>query len=78
MDDDEVARTAAEYGLTVDEYIQELAEDRIGLLVMRKAIDEFEAENGAFTEEEKAEARAWLAAIRRTHGEERDTFRDAS
>jgi hypothetical protein len=75
---DEVAKAAEAAGMTVDEWLDERIEDRVALLEMRKAIDEFEAENGAFTEEELEDARAWLADIRARQRQLRATSRDAS
>lgn len=54
----DVAREAAAEGLTVSGFLAALAEDRVALLGLRRLVDEYEAENGAFTDEERAEAKA--------------------
>lgn len=49
---DEVERAAAEGGMTVSAWLAQLARDRLALLGLGQLIDEWEAEHGAFTEEE--------------------------
>jgi hypothetical protein len=58
----DVAREAEAEGLSVSAFLAALAEDRIALLGLRRLVDEYEAEHGAFTDEEKAEAQAKLDA----------------
>lgn len=59
---DDVAREAEAEGLSVSAFLAALAEDRVALLGLRRLVDEYQAEHGAFTDEEKAEADAKLDA----------------
>ncbi len=53
---DDVEAAARDAGLTVSAWIAQCARDRLGLLGLQKLIDDWEAEHGAFTEEEMAQA----------------------
>ena len=57
---DEVTAAAEEDDLTVSAWITEAARDRLRLIGLRKLIDEWETEHGAFTETELADAEAWV------------------
>ncbi len=60
--DDEVGnairKAAAEQGESVSAWMAEAAKARVRNHLLGQFLDEFEAENGAFTEEEMARARA--------------------
>jgi len=62
--DDEVGlavrKAAAEQGQSVSAWMAEAAKARVRNHLLGQFLDEFEAENGAFTEEEMAEARAFF------------------
>jgi uncharacterized protein (DUF1778 family) len=58
---DAVRQAAEEEGTTLSAFLAEAARDRVQLLVMRRVLDEWQEENGAFTEEEKREAEQWLS-----------------
>jgi hypothetical protein len=57
---DEVELAAREAGMTVSAWMAEAARERLRLLGWRALIEEWEAEHGAFTEEELREADALL------------------
>ena len=59
---DEVQQAAAAAGMTVSAWLADVASERVKLLGLARVIEDWEAENGAFTEEELAEADARLDA----------------
>lgn len=64
MDEDllaEIAEAAEEEGVTLSAWLAQAAEERLGLRGLRKLIDEWQLEHGAFTEEERAQAAYDLA-----------------
>lgn len=61
---DEVKRAADAEDMTLSAFLAEAARHRVRLLIGRQVLDEYERENGPFTEEELAEADAWLDSAR--------------
>lgn len=53
----DVETFAAEDGVTVSAWIAKAVEDRVALLGLRRLIDDWQAEHGEFTEEERAASR---------------------
>jgi hypothetical protein len=63
MDEDLLAavrEAAEEEDVTLSAFLAEAARERVALLGLGRLLDDWERENGAFTEEELAEAREWL------------------
>jgi len=58
---DEVRAAAEEEDETLSAFLAQAARDRVQLLVAGRLLDEWEQENGAFTEEELAAADEWLS-----------------
>lgn len=56
----EIEDAAATAGVSVSAWIAEMARHRLRIEAGRRGVEEYERENGAFTEEEKAAARARL------------------
>jgi hypothetical protein len=56
----EVRAAAEDEDETLSAFLAEAAKRRVHLLVAQRALDEWQAEHGAFTEEELAEADDWL------------------
>jgi hypothetical protein len=67
MDEDllaEVKQAADEEDETLSAFLAEAARERVRLLGLHRVLQEWQDENGAFTEEELAEAAAWLDSAR--------------
>lgn len=60
-----VREAAAREGLSVSGWLTSAAEDRLRNLLLSQALDEWEAEHGAFTEQELKEAARVRAGGRR-------------
>lgn len=57
---DEVRAAAEDDEKTLSAWLADVARERVRLLALGRLLDEWEAENGAFTEEELAAADEWL------------------
>jgi uncharacterized protein (DUF1778 family) len=57
---DAVRQAAEDEHVTLSAFLAEAARHRVALLGLGRLLDDWERENGAFTEEELAEAREWL------------------
>lgn len=63
MDEDLLAvvrEAAEEEDQTLSAFLAEAARERVALLGLGRLLDEWERENGAFTQDEMAEATEWL------------------
>jgi hypothetical protein len=73
----EVAREEATVeGISLSAWLADAVRDRARLLGLRHLIDEYQAEFGPFTEDERASARHWLAEAQddvRTRATHRET-----
>jgi hypothetical protein len=66
MDEDLLAavrEAAEEEDMTLSAFLAEAARARVHLLVMDRVLDEWEQENGPFTEEELREGDEWFEEI---------------
>ncbi len=70
---DELQQAAEEAGMSVSAWIAEQVDHRIKVLGLLKLTDEWQQEHGSFTEEQMAEAHAWLDAA--GVGDDRPRFR---
>ena len=61
--DAQIESAAALEGISVSAWIAEMATRRLRLDGGRQVIEDWEAEHGAFTLEERAEARAWALSL---------------
>lgn len=60
-----VRQAADEEDVTLSAFLAEAARERVALLGLGRLLDEWERENGAFTEEEMAQATDWLHSSQR-------------
>jgi len=60
-----VREAARREHLSVSSYVTSVLEEKLRNVLLGSALDQWEAEHGAFTEEELAEARRWLGGSRR-------------
>jgi hypothetical protein len=61
--DERIAAAAEAEGLTVSAWLVRSAERELTVRAGLAAVADWEAEHGAFTENEKAEARAWASDV---------------
>ena len=63
-----IEQEAAREGISVGAWITNAAQHRVLIQRGLRAMDEYQREYGAFTAEERAEARTWLDGIQRSGG----------